>query len=157
MSLSRSPLSTTSGSMLLLHWNSLRSWVEEYARELAKTFPEKPCVNKISSCGFPARLSSLPGSVRRGNNACSLGLWDTGSLRTDSASLSSLESFIPLISYCHSCTLIMSSLMMFSFSISFPLVNSPTRNSWSSLQKSMNFSNTSISKSSFSICQFSFF
>ena len=51
--------------------------------------------------------------VGRGNNAGLLGTWDNCPLRTDSASLHSLESFIHLISLCNSCSLAKSSSIVF--------------------------------------------
>ena len=59
-----------------------------------------------SDCVFLTRLSMPPGSVGRGNNTSSLGTWDNCPLRTDSASLNSLESFIQLLSFCNSCFLV---------------------------------------------------
>ena len=80
---------------------------EEDAGGFTKTFPEIPCVSQMSG-GLSLRLSipterlSIPPGSRKGwSNSGWLGKWD-GPLRTDSASLKSLESFRHLILFCSS-------------------------------------------------------
>ena len=81
---------------------------------ICKTFPDIPCVSQMLGgpslrLGIPIeRLSIPPGTGWGGKNAGWLETWNCP-LRTDSASLKSLESFIQVTSFCSSWTLALSS------------------------------------------------
>ena len=100
---------------VLIHWNSMDSTLaddvlKKTPLDLQITFPDIPCVSQVSGgpslrLGIPTeRLSIPPGSRKGGSNTGWLGTW-CSPLRTDSASLNSLESFIHFPSFCSSCNL----------------------------------------------------
>ena len=87
---------------------------EEDASGFTKTFPDIPCVPQMSGglslrLSIPTeRLNIPPGFRKGGSDAGWLGTWECP-LRTDSASLKSLESFRQLTSFCSSWILAASS------------------------------------------------
>ena len=114
--------------------------VEAVACRPAKTFPDKPCGSHMSGRRLWSRLSNPPNSPRTlGNNAGWLGTWDNCPLLIDPTSWNSLESLIQFTSFCNSCSLAVSSLIVSWFSINSLLENSSTRNSWALFNSSISW------------------
>ena len=110
--------------------------------DLQKTFPDIPCVSQMLGSpslrlGTPQERLSIPsGSGKGWKNAGWLVTWDSP-LRTDSASLKPLESFIQLISFCSSWILAVSSRIVSRSSINLLLEDSSNVDPWNRFNSSI--------------------
>ena len=87
--------------------------------------------------GIPREILSIPPGSRKGeSNAGWLGTWDSP-LRTDSASLKSVESFGQLTSFCSSWILAVSSWIVSWFSTHFLLENPSNVEPWNRFNSSI--------------------
>ena len=135
--------------MILGQWKSQGlspcGWgAEEEAVGFTKTFPEKPCVSQLSGglslwhSNPTERLGTPPGSRKGVSNAGRLGTWNNP-LRTDSASLKSLESFIQWTSFWSSWILAVSSWIVSRPPINLLLEKSSNVDPWNRFNSSISW------------------